>query len=207
MSWLERIRPGDEDSEHEEEEDTSSDERASPGLTTLFESLSADGRHSILDLGPAESRRLRLLGRFARRIRFADLVPEPPGGPELDAALEDLRPHSRGRYDVVLAWDLFDRLDDAERARTMMRIVELTDPGAALFAIVESSESVTSRPMRYSLVELGRVAQQPTGPPQPAGPPLLPRQVERLLAPFEVVTAVSLRAGFREYVARRPEDG
>lgn len=89
----------------------------------------------------------------------------------------------------------------------MARILEVTEPGAALFAIVDSTESVTRQPMRYRLVELGRVVLEPSGPPEPAGPPLLPRQVERLLAPFEVVTAVSLRAGFREYVARRPTDG
>lgn len=206
MSWLERIRPGDEESESEEHDDTVQEARASPGLATLFESLTADGRHSILDLGSAEGRRLRLLGRFARRIRFAELVPEPPRGAALDTALEGLRPHSRGRYDVVLAWDLFDRLDEGERGRVMERILEITDPGATLFAIVDYTESVTRRPIRYRLVELGQVALEPAGPPEPADPPLLPRQVERLLAPFEVVTAVSLRAGFREYVARRPED-
>lgn len=207
MSWLERIRPGDDELENEEDEGTSPDSRASPGLVSLFGSLHADGRHSILDFGPAEGRRLRLLGRFARRIRFAELVPEPPRGDELVGALEDLEPHSTGHYDVVLAWDLFDRLDEAERSRVMERIVEVTSLGALLFAIVESSESATRRPMRYSLVELGRVIQEPAGAAQPAGPPLLPRQVERLLSPFEVVTAVSLRAGFREYVARRSGDG
>lgn len=202
---MERIRSADEESESEASEETGPEQRASPGLATLFESLSADGRHSVLDLGPAGSRRLRLLGRFARRIRFADLVPEPPHGPALDAALADLEPHSLGRYDVVLAWDIFDRLDEAERARVMERIVEVTEPGAALFAVIESSETVARRPIRYRLVELGRVALEPTGPPEPAGAPLLPRQVERLLAPFEIVTAVSLRAGFREYVAKRPQ--
>jgi hypothetical protein len=207
LSWLERIRAGGDETHEEEDRKTASDERTSPGLASIFESLSADGRHAILDLGSAESRRLQLLGRFARRIRFAELVPEPPRGSDLDAALDRLGPDGRWRYDVVLSWDLLDSLDEQERSRTMRRIEEVTGPGALIFAVVDSGQSVSRRPIRHRLVELDRVAVEPAGPPQPAGAPILPRQVERLLAPFEVEVAVSLRAGFREYVARRPEDG
>ena len=207
MSWLERIRPSEPEAEGDESDREAPAERPSPGLGALFEALTPDGGHSILDLGHAESRRLRLLGRFARRIRFADLVPEVPEGRALEAALERMRPHDTGPYDVVLAWDVLDRLDPGARIAVMERIVEITAPGARLYALVYSETVAVRQPIRWAMQELDRVVAEPVGPPEPGGAPLLPRQVERLLEPFEVVTAVSLRHGLREYVARRPIPG
>jgi len=79
---MERIRRSGTDDVRSSGEDPSgppSIERASPGLAALFERLHDDGRHSILDFGSAGNRQLRLLGRFARRIRFAGLLPGAPG--------------------------------------------------------------------------------------------------------------------------------
>jgi hypothetical protein len=42
-----------------------------------------------------------------------------------------------------------------------------------------------------------------TGPARSTPPRLLPAQVERVLAPFKVVRAFTLKGGLREYVAVR----
>lgn len=204
MSWLERFAPSDPDTSTDEVE-SSVEERSAPGLAALFASLSPDGRHSILDLGAAEGRRLRLLGRFARSVRFAALVPHPPTGSDLDAALKRMGDQPGDGYDVVLAWDVFDRLDEPERTRLVRRIVEVTGPGARLYAVADASGAGTTRPVRISLLDHDRVAEEPAGPPEPARPPLLPGQVERLLKPFEVLNGFSLRGGLREYLARRTD--
>lgn len=193
--------PADAGSGDEESAAPASVERASPALAALFEGLHDDGRHTVLDLGRAGGRRLRLLGRFARQIRFAGLVPLPPRGDALTAALEALPPNPDRPYDVVLAWDALDRIDPEERPMLVERIVELTAPGALIYLVVESSGAVLTRPVRLTLVELDRVSQEPVGPPEPARPNLLPGHVERLLDPFEVRHAFSLRIGLREYVA------
>ncbi|MBT8487877.1 MAG: class I SAM-dependent methyltransferase [Gemmatimonadetes bacterium] len=204
MSWLDRLGSSVPKTKAEEAEVDDGKERSAPGLASLFAALRADGRHTVLDFGPAEGRRLRLLGRFARQVRFAALVPHPPRGTELTAALGGLEPDPGRRFDVVLVWDLFDRLDDGERNEVVERIVDVTAAGARLYAVVESSDAVSTRPIRTELLELDRVRDEPVGPPEPARPQLLPAQMERLLAPFEVVSGVSLRSGLREYVAWRP---
>jgi len=117
------------------------------------------------------------------------------------SALEALPGNAGQPYDVILAWDVFDRLDEAERGAMIDRIVELTAPGARLYAVVASSGDVRRAPVRSTLVDVSRVAQVTVGPPEPARPPLLPGQVERLLTPFEIAHAFSLRIGLREYVA------
>lgn len=178
-------------------------ERPSPGAAALFDALVPDGRHSILDLGLAGDLHLRLLSRYSRQIRFAGLIPEPPEGDAWTSALAALPPNTHHPYDVVLAWDILDRIDPPQRVTLISRLVELTAPSARLYAVVDTSGAATTRPLRSTLTDVNRVSMQPVGPPEPARPVLLPAPVERLLAPFEVTQAFTLRSGLREYVAMR----
>lgn len=178
-------------------------ERTSPGLAALFEGLRADGRHSILDLGEGSRRQLEVLTPYAEVVRFAGLVPGTDEGVGDTFDPEALVAHPDHPYDVVLAWDVLDRLNVDERACLVARIVELTAPGARLYASVAASDGRARQPVRSNLVAHDRVAREPAGDPVAAGPQLLPAQVERLLSPFEVTHAFSLRVGVREYVARK----
>lgn len=177
-------------------------ERASPGLAALFDKLKQDGGHSILDLAPAEGRHLRLLGGFARQVRFAGIVPRvrsEPWSRELGA----LVPNADLPYDVVLAWDALDEVAGVERDQLVERLADITAPGALLYAVVDGSGSVTRRPLAFTMLDHGRVEQRAVGAAVPAAASLLPAQVERVLDPFEVVHAFALRSGLREYVARK----
>jgi hypothetical protein len=175
--------------------------RRSPALEALFGALHDDGRHRVLDLGEADGRRLRLLGRFARSIRFAGLL---PGGPSADGWLEALPSHPRQAYDVVLAWDLLDRVPASRHAEVVARLAEITADGARLYAVVDSNADATRRTVAFTLADLEHVHEREIGPARPAGTPLLPAQVERALAPFQVARAFTLRSGQREYVATKP---
>lgn len=208
MSWLGRTRGARSQESGTSREEEAADEpviRKSPGLASLFESLHEDGRHSILDLGTADGRQLRLLGRFGRQVRFAGLVPRLGDvAPWLDA-LRTLPAHPRRPYDVVLTWDLLDRLPVDERRPVVERLLEITAPGARLHAIVDASETLRTRPTEFRLVDIDRVAEVVAGPPETGHEPLLPAQVERALAPFRVIRAFTLRGGLREYVASKED--
>ena len=207
MGWLERIqrpRPSQSASTEPHEAPALPEERTSPGLAALFEALSADGLHSVLDLGHAGTRHLELLSRYARRIRFAGLIPKSADEEEWTAALRSLPPNPDHPYDVVLAWDLVDRLEPEARQPVMRRLAEVTAPGARLYTVVDASGAKATPPLRFSLVDFGRVAQRAVGEPEPTRRQLLPAQVERVLEPFRVLHAFTLRTGLREYVAMRP---
>jgi hypothetical protein len=167
----------------------------------LFEGLSEDGRHVILDLGPAAGSHLRLYGRFAREVRFAGLLPRPPRGRALTEALAALPRRPDRPYDIVLAWNVLDLLSPEERELLIHEVAGLTASGARLYALVDASEEPTTRPFRFALEDLGHVRQEAAGPPESAPRKLLPAGVERLLAPFEVSRAFTLRSALREYVA------
>jgi len=81
------------------------------------------------------------------------------------------------------------------------RLAEITAPDARLYIVVDASGESMTQPQRYTLLDVDRITQRAVGRPEPAQRQLLPAQVERLLAPFEVVHAFTLRLGLREYVA------
>ena len=206
MTWLRRLgqRPPQQANPDDGEETiVSSAERRSPGLDALFRTLRDDGSHSILDFGPATSDHLRFLGRFGRQIRFAGLLPEPPHGDDWREAVRTLPPNPDHPYDVVFAWNLLDRIDPGTRPGLIAKLDELTAPGAWLFAVVDDSGGPTIQPVRTTLLAKDRVSETPIGDPVPAYPPLLPAPIERLLTPFKVTAAYTLRSGQREYVAKK----
>jgi len=199
VDWLRRIRR----TPAPEETVQAPIERAAPGVAALFAGLSEDGSHTVLDFGAAAETSLRLYSGFARRIRFADLLTDPPHGEAWAAALRALRPFPDQPYDLVLAWDILDRLAPEERPPLVERLTQITASGARLYVVVNSSDEPNTQPVRFTLMDVDRVCQEAFGPSHPPQPQLLPAEVERLLAPFRVVHGFTLRLGLREYVAVR----
>jgi hypothetical protein len=178
-------------------------ERASPGLAALRDGLSADRSQAVLDLGPAPDSSLRVYSRFARWIRFADLYAATSSHDAWVAALDALPEQPDRPYDLVFAWNVLDRIAPEERDRLVKRLVEITSADARLYVIVDGSGDAAMHPFRFALVGLDRMTYEPTGAPPSAWPPLLPAEVERLLAPFHVERAFTSKVGLREYVAVR----
>ncbi len=210
MDWIRsqhRTRAGQ--SRHEESGEPSPVPvvRAAPGIEALFHGVDPDGSHAVLDLGPAAEPHFRLYREFARRIRFAGLLPRLPYGSALEVAERALPLGPRQPYDLVLAWNFLDRLTPEERPQVVDRLARITAPRARLYTLVEASGSPSVRPLRFTLLDLEHISQEPAGPSEPAGRELLPAEVDRLLAPFEVDRAFTLRTGMREYVAVKRGEG
>lgn len=206
MGWLTRIR-GEAEGETRAVEDagdagmaSSVVERASPGLSALFGLMKAEGRHSILDLGEGNNRQMEALAPYARLIRFIGLVPGT-GDAAMAADPSVLPEHPEYPYDVVLAWGVLDRLGPETRLALIRRLTAITAPDARMYASVSGATMV--QPVRSTLLGVGRVEEEPVGPPRPTGPQLLPAQVEKLLLPWTISQAFSLRVGMREYVAKK----
>ena len=207
MGWLRRTgppAPGEAGkAEPREAAGPTEVERSAPGIAALFADLNEDGSHAVLDLGSATETNFELYGRYARRIRFADLLTAPMRGEPWAGALRSLPDPSDRPYDLVLLWNLLDLVPPGERPLVVKRMARLTAPGARLYCLVDASREPTTQPLRFTIRDLDRVAQQAVGDPHPAGPELLPAEVERLLMPFEVTHAFTLRLGYREYVAAK----
>ena len=94
MGWLRRTGPPAPGEADEEERRKAAGppevERSAPGIAALFADLNEDGSHAVLDLGSATETNFGLYGRYARRIRFADLLTAPMRGEPWAGALRSL---------------------------------------------------------------------------------------------------------------------
>ncbi len=208
MTWLRRIgRASPPASEAAGERVPRSTERASPGIAALLEGIAEDRSHSVLDLGPAAEHSLRVYSRFARRIRFAGLLDSLSEGWE--AARSTVPPQPEAPYDLLFGWDVLGRLPPDVRPSLVDWLAEVSAPNARLHVVLAAPEVTEIHPYRFSLLEVDRIRCDPTGPARPAPSHLLPAEVEKLLMPFHVTRAFTLKGGLREYVAvrRTPEAG
>ena len=206
MGWLDRwMGGGDEAARATEPEEpkNGSTERRSLGVAALFDGVEPSADHAVLDLGRAAEASLEVYGRYARRIRFADLLREERRR-MWTVALEDSVPAQPERpYDLILGWDVLDRLGPEAREPLVGRLADRSAPGARVHVLVDASDATMVRPYRFTVMDVDRVRYDPDGPEQMARPRLLPAEVERLLRPFEVVRAFTSQSGMREYVGIR----
>jgi hypothetical protein len=203
VSWLSRIaRPSTPAAAAPDRPVPEPIERLSPGVAALFGRMGEDGGHAVLDLGPAVGSSLRVYSGFARWVRFADLLATGTSPAACEAALRELQPNPDRPYDLVVGWDVLDRLPPAQRPSLVRRLAELTAPDAALFVVLGASDAPMDL-VRFALAGIDRVRYTSTGEGRSFHTPLLPAEVKRLLAPFQVRRAFSSQLGFREYLAVR----
>lgn len=178
-------------------------ERGAPGIAEVLKSASGDGRHSVLDLGPAGGPSFGVYCRFARRIRFADLLSAATTGGSWSEALDAIPAQPRKPYDLIFAWDVIDRIGPEARPRLVEKLAALAAPDARLYVLGTSTDGSDVVPLRFELLGVDRVRCHPTGPPRRSWPGLLSAEMARLLRPFEVTKAFTLKVQAREYVAVR----
>lgn len=206
MNWLRRLggaRPAESTTDEAQEAPPEPVSRAAPGIAALFDGVAEGGGHTLLDLGVASSANLAAYGFYADRVRFAGVVGGAPPDEGWVTRLQAVPGFPGYAYDVVVAWNLFDFVPKADRRLVVDHLVRITAPGARLYMVVDMSGGGSVEPTRYTLQEGGRLATEPVGSAVPAAPALLPAEVERLLDPFRVAHAFTLRSGQREYMAVR----
>lgn len=203
MDWLHRFGRSAPVHAAPEREDSDVLERTTAGVASLLEGVREDRSHAVLDLGPAADSSLRVYSRFARWVRFADLLASSTSRDELTAMVNALPVNSARPYDLLFAWNILDWVHPPQRQHLVQRLAELTTAGARLHLAIHEPGDTVRRPLRFALVDTDRMRYQPAGPPQAAMPPLLPRDMDRLLPPFRVVRAFTSDVGLREYVTIR----
>lgn len=157
MDWLRRVGRASlqEDSAEEPEKvgtpapDPPVVERAAPGITALFAGLKEDGSHAVLDLGPSAGSNFTQYSRFARRIRFADLLTAPTRGETWASALTSLPSAPEPPFDLVLAWNLLDRVQPKSRPLVVECLAKLTRPGSRLHVVVDVSGEPIVHPIPF----------------------------------------------------------
>lgn len=182
-------------------------------LPLLVKRLEGGLRRRVLDLGPAVGGNVSFLAGLSCRVHIADLQQSlfPAGearpamsGEEFEKLLEEDLPSGEG-FDVVLAWDLLDYLEEDRVGILSRHLARLCPAGSLLLVLVSTRREIPDRPNRFEIVDSDHLDyEMETGLLRP-GPQYKEPVLRRCLPEFEVESTFLLRNGIQEYLfARRP---
>jgi hypothetical protein len=109
------------------------------------------------------------------------------------------------RFDLLLAWDLFNYLELSDLESLMRRLSRWCNPGALLFALISSQPVIPAEPTVFRILDAERMVYEPRSPETRRGPRHNPRDVLKAMMGFEVSSSFLLRNGIQEYVFIFPE--
>jgi hypothetical protein len=182
------------------------------GLGALLQQLEEGRLYSILDLGPARGRNLDFWAPTARRICFEDyyrtwadkgFVKPEEGGSYLPLLTQLLSFREDARFDIVLAWDVFNYLDHDHVCALVEYIGRSCPPGAILLTLVSSAAMIPARPTVFQIRDREHLSYENSFPIMKPSPRYQPRDMARMIPGFQVMHSFLLRHGIQEYLFLR----
>lgn len=185
--------------------------RRSLALRALLADLRPGSRHAVLDLGPPLADNIEFLAGLSCRVRIVDLQRSLSAEPAentaeraMPALLERLLPvEPDERYDVFLAWDVFDYLRPDQVSALMERLLPLWQPQARALVLLSTGQKIPAKPVRHRIVDLQTIAEEGSRQPTRKGPLYSELHLARMMRGFSVSHRVLLKSGMQEYLLVR----
>ena len=216
MSFLfrrERPRAGEPRRESTQRDEPQPPFYRSPTFRTLVSRLAGDEAHNILDLQQAVGANVEFFSRFSCRLQIVDLLAALAADDARRLLLEDagaafrrVLPDPTEPWDVVLAWEVFNYLDQEQFRRLVERLGSLCSADALILAFIATGKEIPLQPPVFRIVDGQTLHWAPRGTASRAGPRFPPALVERLTHGFAVVHSVLMRQGVQEYLFERRPD-
>lgn len=163
----------------------------------------------VLDLGSASGPNVSFFAQLGCKLFIADLSNSLFGATNpgdrafaLDQALDRDIPAGES-FDLILLWDLFDYLDDAEIRILAARLRPLCHEKTLLYATVSIRKRIPDRPSRYEIRDASSISCSPATQFERPAPLHKEPDLAKLMPDFEVESTFLLRHGTQEYLFRR----
>jgi hypothetical protein len=174
----------------------------------MLDTLRPDYRYSVLDLGPPVGSNVEFFSAWSCRVRIADfhrsLNAESPESREPEAfgqLLERLLPlGAEERFDILLAWDVFNYLRPDQISALMVRFASVCRPRALVLALVSTRPQIPAAPLRYRIVDRENLACEGVADPVRPCPRYVQPDLARMMTRFVVKSSYLLRSGIQEYL-------
>lgn len=163
---------------------------------------------TVLDLGSAVGSNVDYLSQFGCKLYIEDLYSalstrvssgeDDLIGPEFFA--EFLPVPEDTRFDVVLAWDLFNYLRRKELASFGEQLNRYTEPGAVIFALISYHKQIPAQPYRFKIQDDQHLIYDRRSAAERPSPRFVPYEVTGLLKGFRVDRSFLLQHGIQEYL-------
>ena len=166
----------------------------------------------VLDLGSAVGSNVEFLSQFGCKLFIEDLYTalstRTPGDGEGDLAgpgvfAEFLSIPPETRFDVILAWDLFDYLQRKELATFSEQLRSFTSRGALIFSLISYNKTIPAQPYRFRIHDDQHLIYDRRTNAERPSPRLAPAEVTNLLKGFRVDRSFLLKHGISEYLLVR----
>jgi hypothetical protein len=181
----------------------------SQALSILLERFHTERKHHVLELGPACGANVEFFSGFRCKIYVADLFRALSSESVIfagkdsaaSALFERLLPYEEEtRFDVILAWDLFNYLKADVLSHLATRLRRSCRRGTVMFALGWGRAEIPAEPVRFRISKDRRVTYDVSSPVTRVCPRYAPREMERLMPGFRISRSFLLRNGLQEYV-------
>jgi hypothetical protein len=178
------------------------------GLNALMQELQGRTAFAILDLGPARGVNIEFWSQFGSKIYVEDLFRSMPlpvnvdaeeeAGPSPFDTLFDYGPDTR--FDVVLAWDLFNYFEQTQLEALVQRLARVCHAGTYVFALISNLHDIPAQPTVFRIIDHERLHYESNSSGTRPCPRYQPRDIARLMSRFRVASSFLLRHGIQEYL-------
>jgi hypothetical protein len=178
-------------------------------LNLLLGQLREERKYLILDLGPAVGQNIEFFSQYDCRLYIEDLFDTlssfdyfaPEDGFSYEAVFSYLLPFLKTtRFDVILAWDLFNYLEKDEFHHLILHLSKFSHKGTLLFGLVSTQRHIPDTPHIFRIADQDHLIYQVRSNVLRACPRYQGRELEKLLPSFRVCNSFILRNGFKEYI-------
>jgi SAM-dependent methyltransferase len=186
------------------------DVHRSLALKALFQGI-GNRKVNVLDLGSAVGSNVEFLSQYGCKLFIEDLyaaLSSRTSGGEGDLAGPDffaefLPLPEDTRFDVILAWDLFNYLHRKELVTFSEQLRRYSHKGTLLLALISYHKTIPAQPYRFKIKdEESLVYERRTATERPS-PRITPAEVTGLLKGFRVDRSFLLKHGIQEYLLVR----
>lgn len=184
----------------------------SMALGLLTHQLQKDRKYHILDLGTAVGQNIEFFSQFTCKIYIEELYTtlnsfdyfSPEDGSGYEAVFEYLLPYRKNtRFDVILAWDLFNYLEREELRHLLRHLRRFFHAETLLFALISTLKHMPEEPIRFRIVDHQTLVYEFSSTVLKPCPRYQHTDLTRVMPGFRVCNSFHLRNGFREYLFLR----
>ncbi len=181
-----------------------------PGFELLTGHLGSRERSDILDLGSPVRANVEYLSQYSCVLHIGDVSralaedPEmavPEEERDLEGAVERaITFEDHIRFNVIIAWDLFDHFDEATSRAIMRRIDGYCRTGTLLYLTTSNSETIPDQPDRFTILDERNLRVERMGVGTRSGMRHSPRGLQRIMPGFRLHHSFLLGYRMQDYL-------
>lgn len=186
------------------------DVHRSLGFAALLEEVRKH-KTTVLDLGPTVGSNVEFLSQYGCKLFIEDLYSalssritggeDDLAGPDFFAEFLSLPEDTR--FDVILAWDLFNYLQRKELANLADQLRRYSRPGTLILALTTYHKTMPAQPYRFKIQDEENLVYERRTPTDRPSPRYTSSEVAGLLKGFRVARSFLLQHGIQEHLLIR----